>query len=423
MEQAPVSEQKQGLWQQALANPRIICILFLGFSSGLPLALTGATLQAWYTVAGVNIVTIGILSLVGQPYVFKFLWAPFMDRFRLPWLGRRRGWMISMQGLLVIGIAIMAFMHPSSSPLGLAIVALFVAFASASQDISLDAYRTDLLKPNERGLGASMNTAGYRVAMLVSGGLALVLASEIGWRSTYLIMAGLMALEMFVTYLSPNIEQLAKAPLSLREAVIDPFKEFLNRKSAIMILVFIVVYKLGDAFALSLSTTFLIRGVHFSLIDVGAIYKVVGLLATLLGVFVGGVLMLRMGLYRALMLFGILQAVSNFMFMVLAIVGKNYALMVATIGIESLCGGLATVAFVAFLMALCDHRFTATQFALLSALSAVGRVFVGPVAGVMVEHIGWAQFYFWSFIVALPGLVILRWLKSRVDFSAEKIGI
>ena len=421
MEELAARSVSHPTWWQALRHPRVVCILFLGFSSGLPLAITSSTLQAWYAVSGIDVVTVGVLTLVGVPYVWKFLWAPLMDRFRLPFLGRRRGWILLTQFLLMLGIGAMAFFNPKSTPWMLGAMGLFVAFMSASQDINIDAYRTDLLKPEERGIGAAMNTAGYRIAMLVSGGLALVMAGEIGFRATYLILAGLMAVQMIVTYLAPHTGQIVKAPETLYSAITDAFSEFFSRKSAILVLIFIVLYKMGDAFALSLTSYFLIKGLHFSLLDVGAIYKVVGLIATLIGVFIGGLLMVRMGLYRSLMLFGILQAISNLTFVLLAIAGKNYLMMVVAIAAEYTAGGLGTVAFVAFLMALCDHRFTATQFALLSALASIGRVFVGPMAGIMVEHIGWIHFYFWTFIFALPGLVVLRYLKLRVDFTSDKL--
>lgn len=396
------------------ANRRTVAILLLGFASGLPFTLSGSTLQAWFTVAGASTVTIGSLSLLGMPYVYKFLWAPLLDRFIPPWLGRRRGWILLMQMALVVVLVAMAFENPKISFWPLAILGFTLAFLSATQDIGIDAYRTDLLRTNEFGMGAAMNTAGYRVALLVSGGLALVLAGEMGWRITYLIMAGIMLIATLITLFSPPLEQPAAPPQTLSTAIAAPIKEFLSRKYAWSILIFIVLYKFGDAYALSLITAFLIR-TGFSLVDVGSIYKVVGMLATLMGAAAGGVLMTRLSMFRALWYFGFLQAASNLMFMWLAIVGKSFSLMVATIFIESFTGGLATVAFVAFLMALCDRRFTATQFAVLSALSAVGRVFVGPTAGLMQQHFGWVTFFFWSFFLALPGLALLLWLKNRID--------
>ncbi len=400
-------------------NRRMLSMLLLGFSSGLPLALTSGTLQAWYTVSGVDIVTIGFLATLGQPYVYKFIWAPLMDRYVPPLLGRRRGWMLAMQCCLVITIAAMAFFNPALSPWILAAIGLAAAFFSASQDTAIDAYSTDLLKPEERGVGAAMKVGGYRVAMIISGGVALLMAVAIGWRWTYLIMAMLMSVGILATLFGPEPRYEAKPPSSLGKAIVDPFKEFISRDGAIIILLLVILYKLGDAFALSMTTVFLIRGVDFSLVDVGTIIKIVGVGATILGVFLGGTIMSRIGLYRSLLFFGLLQAVSNLTLMWLAIVGKSYFLMVSSIFIEYLCGGMGTAAFVALLMGLCNHRYTATQYALLSALSAIGRVFMGPVAGVMVEHIGWVYFYFWSFIIALPGLLLLWCLRSQVTVAGQ----
>jgi len=402
-------------------SPRIFAVMLLSFSSGLPLALTGSTLQAWYTVAGANLMTIGILSMVGQPYVYKFLWAPVMDRFTPLKIGRRRAWVFLTQLLLVIALCVMAFLNPKHMPWLLATVALGVAFFAASQDVAIDAYRTDVLQIDERGFGASVTNLGYRIAMLVSGALSLILAAEIGWRSTYLIMAGLMMLGMVVTLRSPQPSEKLGVPNTFTEAVVEPFRDFMTQKNAMMLLVFMITYKIADVFALSLNTTFLIRGVGFSLIDVGSITKVVGLVGALLGSVIGGVMLPRLGLYRSLMVFGFLQIVSNLSFAILAIVGKNYAFMSASIFLDYFCGGLSSVAIIVFLMSLCNKRYTATQYALFSAVTAIGRVFIGPIAAATVEHVGWFQFYIWSFLIGLPSLMILWWLKHRVDFTAEQV--
>ncbi len=400
-----------------LSNKRMAAVLLFSFASGLPLALTTGTLQAWYTVAGVNIVAIGALSLVGQPYVFKFLWAPIMDRYRLFGLDRRRGWILLAQFLLVVGFIVMALLNPGGHALILAFAALAVATFSASQDIAIDAYRTDISMDHERGTAASLNTLGYRFAMVISGALALIMAQAIGFRSTYLIMAGLMGVQMLITVWAPRPIAIQNVPTTMRQAVIWPWQEFMSRKNIILILIFIVIYKLCDAFALSLTTPFFIRGIGFSLAQVGTVAKSVGLFASLFGVGVAGIIMPRIGLFNSLFYFGILQAVSNLAFMVQALVGKSLWVMGLSVFSENFCGGLSTVAFVAFLMAMCDRRFTATQFALLSALSAVGRVFVGPFAGVMVEHMGWAVFYFLTFLIGIPALLLLQWLRGKDYFS------
>jgi PAT family beta-lactamase induction signal transducer AmpG len=397
---------------------RLAVILALGFSSGLPLALTGGTLQAWMTVDGVDLSTIGIFTLVGLPYVWKFLWAPAMDRFVPPFLGRRRGWLVLTQLALAAGIAAMAFLSPRSDLTAIAWLALFVAFASASQDIVV-------VSREERGLAGALGVVGYRLAMLVSGALALVLVagsgwiSALGWRNTYLLMAVLMAVGVLAAFWGEEPSTAPAAPKTLREAVSDPLREFFSRPKAVWILVLLVLYKLGDAFAGSLTTAFLLRGAGFSLDDVGYVNKAVGLASTIVGVLFGGALMVRLRLYRALLGFGILQAASILTFMWLALAGKSYPVMVFAVGFENIAWGMGTAAFVALLMALCDHRFTATQYALLSALASFGRVYVGPVAGYATDPrylgLSWAVFFFSAFIVALPGLVFVWLLREEIE--------
>lgn len=400
---------------KTILTPRFFYIFLLGFSSGLPLALSGSALQAWYTVSHIDIVTIGFLGLLGQPYVYKFLWSPLLDRFKLPFLGRRRGWIIATQILLVCFIALMGCFNPAKTPLTLALLGLCVAFFSATQDIVLDAYRTDILLPEERGLGAANWVGGYRIAMLVSGGIGFIVADQIGWSRTYFLMALLMGIGIVTTLFSPKEPSNTFSPLSLTQAIIQPVKDFQERLPMIWIAIFIILYKLGDAFAMTLTTPFLIRGVGFSLTEIGIVVKGVGLLATLLGVFWGGGLMNRLGMYPALLLFGFLQAVSNLSFMWLALVGHNFTLMTVSIFVEQFCAGLGTAAFLAFLMTLCNVRYTATQYALLSALAAIGRVFVGPLSGMLVAAVGWPVFFLLSFFFALPGLMVLMLIRFRYN--------
>ena len=403
------------------SNRRIGVLLLLGFSSGLPLALTSGTLQAWATVEGLDIKTISFLTLVGSAYTLKFLWAPLMDRFvpRSPGiaaLGRRRSWMLVTQLALIGGIAAMGSLSPKHALVGLVAFAVLVAFFSASQDIAFDAYRTDVLRNEERGAGAAVSVLGYRLAMLVSGGLALVLADEfIGWRATFWLMSGLMAIGVVATFVAPEPEVVVKPPRTLDEAVVGPLKDFFTKQGAVVLLLLIVLYKLGDAFAGSLSTAFLIRGVGFSAGDVGRINKILGLVATIIGALAGGALMAKLGLYRALLTFGILQAVSNLGFWFLAVSPKNYWTMATAVGVENICGGMGTAAFVAFLMALCNRSYSATQFALLSALAAVGRTYLsGPFSGVLVEDLGWASFFAVTVVIALPGLALLWWQREAI---------
>jgi PAT family beta-lactamase induction signal transducer AmpG len=402
-------------------NPRVAVMLLLGFSSGLPLALTTGTLQAWATSDGLNIRTIGFLTLVGSAYTLKFLWAPLMDRYVPPLLGRRRGWMLVTQCLLIVSIAAMGAFSPKDAIVALAMVAVVVAFCSASQDVAFDAYRTDVLRKEERGAGAAVSVLGYRLAMLVSGGLALVLAdSFLGWQATYWLMASLMLIGVVATWFAAEPEVDVQPPRTLSEAVTGPLRDFFSREGAVLALLLIVLYKLGDAFAGSLTTAFLIRGAGFSVTEVGAINKVLGLLATIVGALAGGALMTRLSLYGALMLFGVLQAVTNLGFWFLAVTPKAYWSMATVVGLENLCGGMGTAAFVAFLMTLCRVRYSATQFALLSALAAVGRTYLaGPLSGVMVESFGWPVFFVCTFLIALPGLGLLWWQRRIVRALEE----
>jgi PAT family beta-lactamase induction signal transducer AmpG len=400
----------------AFRSRNILIVMLLGFSSGLPLALTAGTLQAWLAVEGVDIVTIGWFALVGQPYTYKFLWAPLMDRFQLPFLGRRRGWLAVTQVALLALVGTMGLLSPRDSPWLTALCALAIAFLSASQDIVVDAYRTDVLRAEERGAGAAVSVLGYRLAMLVSGAGALILADQwLGWHAMYWTMAALMLVGFAATWLAIEPTGAGTAPRTLQDAVTQPLAEFFSRPGAWSVLLLVVLYKLGDAFAGNLTTAFLLRGPGFSATEVGAISKGFGLVATIGGALVGGALMAKLRLYRALMLFGILQAVTNLGFMVLAMSGKSYPMLYAVIGAENLCGGMGTAAYVALLMALCDRRFSATQYALLSALSAIGRVYVGPLAGYLVGSLGWPVFFFCTFVIALPGIVMLYLMRRPID--------
>ncbi|OHE60050.1 MAG: muropeptide transporter AmpG [Thermodesulfovibrio sp. RBG_19FT_COMBO_42_12] len=399
---------------QVFRSRSIAVITFLGFSSGLPLALTGGTLQAWMTVAGVDIRTIGIFALVGLPYTLKFLWSPLMDRFVPPWLGRRRGWIVITQLSLIIGISAMAFSSPEKAYLLLAVLALMVAFSSASQDIVIDAYRTDVLKEQERGVGAAVFVMGYRIAMLVSGALALILSVHIGWRNTYLLIAGLIGVGILPTLLGPEPKKRVVPPQSLREAIGGPLKDYFSRNSAVSLLILIVLYKLGDAYAGTLTTVFLIRGIGFSVDEVGYINKGLGFASVIVGALFGGTLMVKLRLFSSLIVFGILQAVSNLSFMFLALMGKSYGMLVFAVAFENMAGGMGTAAFVSLLMAMCNHRYTATQYALLSSLAALGRIFIAPTSGFLVESIGWPGFFFITFLAALPGLWFLWWLRGAI---------
>lgn len=404
---------------EVFRSRRVAVVLLLGFASGLPLALTGSTLQAWLTVSGVDIKTIAWFSWIGVPYLLKFLWSPLMDRFVPPWLGRRRGWIVMTQAALVAGMLGMAATSPDDSLLLLGLFAVWVAFISASQDIVIDAYRTDILTVPERGVGAAVGVLGYRVAMLVSGGLALILADQIGWRPTYIAMAALMLIGVCSALWAPEPALPPAVPATLRAAVIEPLKDFFTRAGAVQLLGLIMLYKFGDALAGTLTTAFLIRGVGFTLTDVGVINKWLGFASLVVGALVGGTLLTRMSLYRALMWFGLLQAISNLSFMFLAWAGTSYAWLVFAVGFENLASGMGTAAFVALAMSLCNVAFSATQYALLSALASLGRVLFGPVTGELVAAFGWANFFFITFVAALPGLWLLWLLRGQLALTPQ----
>jgi len=400
--------------QKMLLNHRLLTILVIGFASGLPLALTGTTLQAWFTEAHVSLKAIGTLSLLGIPYTLKFLWAPFMDYYGFSRLGKRKGWMLLMQLALVISLLCLSQMDPATQTSSIGITALLIAFFSASQDISINAYTTDVLMPEERGLGAAYTVFAYRIAVLVSGGLALVFADYFGWESMYQFMAFLMLLTMVPTYFAPRVADTLSSAHNLYQNTLFALRDILRRDKIILILFFILFYKFGDALALSLITNFLLHGLGFTLTEVGLAYKTVSFIAMILGGFVGGIILIRWNIYRALLVFGLAQAFSNLTFAFLAYTGKHFLLMTASVFIENFCSGLSTAALLAFMMSLCNHRYTASQFALFSAVASLGRVFLGPVAAIMVENAGWMQFFIWSFVLCFPGILILTLLKNEV---------
>jgi PAT family beta-lactamase induction signal transducer AmpG len=509
------------LARQLARAHRMLVVTLLGFASGLPLALTGQSLQAWMTLDGLDIATIGFLSLVGLPYTFKFLWAPLMDRFDLPWLGRRRGWLVLTQLALAGLLWLLSHTSPSAALHVFALIAVAVAFASASQDVVIDAYRTDLLPAAERGFGASLAVLGYRLAMIVSGGIAFIWTDPAqaagggawSWPEVYRVMALLMVAAALVSatalpkvpsppmpptlarhdlvgfvavvaavgvgylltwQLFSPLAQLALAPwleasalpANLRQrwadlvalllglavtlplaawaarrarfhTLLNGLHSYFSQAGAWGFLAFIVLYKLGDAFAGALMTPFLLTGMGYSPAEVGVVNKVLGLWLTIGGALVGGLLMLKLGLWRSLMAFGVFQLLSNLGFWWLAVSGRGalpglelpafdwgfVALaqptpvdggLLMVIAFENISGGMGTAAFVAFLMSLCNHRFTATHFALLSAFAAIGRVWVGPMAGVLAQSIGWPAFFIVTTVAAAPALVLLWLLRQPV---------
>ena len=393
---------------------RLLATLALfGFASGLPLALVGSTLQAWFTAAGVDVKTIGALTLLQLPYAYKFLWAPLVDRFPLTRKSRRRGWLVLTQSLLGLSCCALAWSNPVTQIFPVLALAFVIAFVSATQDIAVDAYRAETLPTAQRGLGAGISVAGYRVAMLVSGAGALVLADHSGFRTSFLWIAVLFGLLALTTLVAPEADHVPPLPANLKEAFSSQLRSFFSRPGMLGFCALIALYKLGDAFAGSLTMTFLLRGQGFSLTEIGSIYKALGVTATIAGGVFGGVWLSRLGLYRSLLLFGVLQAVTNAGFWGLASAGKSLVGMIAVVALENFSGGMGTSALLALLMALCDQRYTATHFALLSAIASLARVFVGVPAG-QVAASGWAPFFAWSVVWSVPGLVIVWTMRRRI---------
>jgi PAT family beta-lactamase induction signal transducer AmpG len=408
-------------------NRKMAFLTLLGFSSGMPLYLTSQTLIAWLSVEGVDLTTIGIFALVGLPYSLKFLWSPLIDHFTLPvlgpLLGRRRGWMALCQMLLMVsisGIALVGWYGSASGSLNLRLIAaaaLVVAFVSATQDIVIDAYRIDVLSKPEFGAGAAVNTWGYRVALLVTGSAALILADRIGWPIAYLVMAACILPGLGASIGAPEPKNPGVPPATLQDAVIHPFAEFHRRlglKGTLMTLGFIALYKLGDNVASNMTSPFLLD-LGFTLTDIGVVRGGMGLTATIVGVFVGGALFSRLGVWRSLWLFGLLQAGTNIAYVILAQAGHNYPLMVVTINIEWFAQGLGTVALVAFLMSLCNHNFSATQYALLSSFIAINRDVAAAPAGFLAEAAGWSGFFLLTIALAVPALVFLWLIRDQIE--------
>jgi len=401
-------------WLKLVFSPRMLVAFVMGFSCGLPLLLTGSVLQAWLKKTGVDLGTIGLFNLVGLPYAFKFLWAPAMDRFTLRLLGRRRGWLLIAQLALIGSLVLLAFSRPAISPWWLAFMALLVTFFSASQDIVVDAYRREDLTDRQLGLGSSLYVNGYRVGMLLAGGGGLIIADQIGFRGTYLVMALSMLVGVVTTLVAREPEAPHGVPQSWREAVISPFIEYFSRPSALWILGFILLYKLGDILATSITTPFYLD-LGYSMTEIGAVVKLFGFWATIIGGLIGGVIMVRVGIYRSLWGFGVLQAISTTGFAVLAVWGFSLPMLTLVIAFENLSGGMGTAAYVAFMASQTDKRFTATQYALLSSVMGIPRVIVTAPSGYLAEWLGWFGFFIGCALIAIPGLLILLRFRKLVD--------
>jgi PAT family beta-lactamase induction signal transducer AmpG len=384
----------------------------MGFSSGLPLLLTLTVLQAWMKEEGVDLALIGAVTLVGIPYTLKFLWAPLLDRFTLPFLGRRRGWLLLIQLALMAAIAGLGQTSPAHFPVMAAAAAFLVTFFSASQDIVIDAYRREDLPDKELGLGSSLYINGYRIGMLLASGGGLILADRIAFSWVYLIMAGCLVPGVAATLLAPEPTHSAGSPVSLREAVVDPLVEYFRRRGALWILAFILLYKLGDSMASAITTPFYLD-IGFTKTQIGAVVKLFGFWATVGGTLIGGLVMVRFDIYRSLWLFGILQAASTAGFALLARIGDSVPLLSGVIAFENLSSGMGTAAFAAFMASITHKRFTATQYALLSSLMGVPRVMASAPTGLLAKVLGWEAFFIFCTLIAIPGLVLLKFIPEN----------
>ena len=397
---------------QLLISPKMVVMVLTGFSSGLPLLLTGSTLKFWMREEGLDLTTIGIFGLVGLPYTLKFVWAPLMDHLIPPFLGRRRGWMLLTQIALFVAIASIAFLNPTANLTALAIVCLLITFFSASQDIVLDAYRRESLLDEELGIGSSIFIYGYRLGMLVAGAFAFFLADQdsISWQSVYAIMGSFMLIGILTTLFAPEPSLPSDPPSSFREAVTGPFVEFFRRPQALMILLFILLYKIGDSMGSEMISPLMVD-LGVSKTEYATIVKLFGMIALIGGGLIGGVFVYRLGIYQSLWIFGILQMISTAGFTILAQIGANTMVLTGVIAFETISSGLGQTAFVAFMASMTNKRFTATQYALLTSLMGVPRVIAGSSTGFLAEWLGWGVFYVLCTVIALPGLLLISKIK------------
>ena len=397
-----------------IISPRMLVVYFLGFISGFPLAFTASTLQAWLTMNDVSLLSIGLLTLVGLPYSYKFIWAPFLDRYKLPLpllTHKRKSWISVLQLLLVAALVLLANVQPANHLYLVGILGCFIAFTSASMDIVIDAYRTEYLIDDERGIGSASFTAAYRLAMLVSGGVGLIYADHHGWPNFFYVSALVMFIGAAVVFVLPTTKEVTDQSTKYFAFLFNPFKEFLSRDYALTILLFIICYKFAEGYILSLATTFFLQKIHLTLTQVGVLFKTVSFVGVIFGAYLGGILLPRLGLYRSLMYFGVFQAVTSLLYVMLAIVGKGYALTAMTVAVETVSSGMATTALMAYFMSLCNKKYTGTQFAIFTAVMVIGRVVSGPMASIVVTQYGWAWMFFIGFIISFPGLLLLRHLR------------
>ena len=406
-----------------ICSGRMLVALLMGFACGLPLLLTISLLQAWMKEEGVDLTVIGLMALVGLPYTLKFLWAPFLDRFTLPFFGRRRGWLLVAQLSLIFSIVGLGLTDPGNNPWMVAFAAFLVTFFSASQDIVVDAYRREDLSDEELGLGSSLYVNGYRVGMLLASGGGLIMADHMSFFMVYVIMAACMLPGVLTTLLAPEPDVSAGTPKSLKEAVVGPLVDYFSRSGAVWILAFILLYKIGDQMASAMTMPFYLD-MGFSKTEIGTVVKIFGFWATIAGSLIGGVLMLRMGINRSLWIFGFLQALSTAGFAILAKIGYNISLLSGVIAFENLSAGMGTAAYVAFMASITNKKFTATQYALLTSLMGIPRVMASAPTGFLAKNIGWEGFFIFCTLIAIPGMLLLfkfaPWNTKRMEFTENE---
>jgi len=408
-----------------ICSGRMLVALLMGFACGLPLLLTISLLQAWMKEEGVDLTVIGLMALVGLPYTLKFLWAPFLDRFTLPFFGRRKGWLLAAQLSLIFSIVGLGLTDPGNNPWMVAFAAFLVTFFSASQDIVVDAYRREDLPDEELGLGSSLYVNGYRVGMLLASGGGLIMADHMSFFMVYVIMAACMLPGVLTTMLAPEPDVSAGTPKSLKEAAIGPLVDYFSRNGAVWILAFILLYKIGDTMASAMTMPFYLD-MGFSKTEIGTVVKIFGFWATIAGSLIGGVLMLHMGINRSLWIFGFLQALSTAGFAFLAKIGYNVGLLSGVIAFENLSAGMGTAAYVAFMASITNKKFTATQYALLTSLMGIPRVMASAPTGFLAKNIGWEGFFIFCTLIAIPGMLLLvkfaPWnpKDSRMEFAENE---
>jgi PAT family beta-lactamase induction signal transducer AmpG len=406
---------------EIIFSGRMLVALLMGFACGLPLLLTISVLQAWMKEEGVDLTVIGMMALVGLPYTVKFLWAPFLDRFTLPFLGRRRGWLLIFQVALIFSISGLGLTDPANNPWMVAFAAFLVTFFSASQDIVVDAYRREDFPDEELGLASSLYINGYRVGMLLASGGGLILADYMPFSSVYLIMAACMLPALFTTVLAHEPKITHGTPRNMRDAVFDPMVEYFSRQGAIWILAFIIFYKIGDTMAGAMTTPFYLD-IGFSKTEIGTVVKLFGFWATIAGALIGGVLMIRLGINHSLWVFGFLQAISTACFAILARIGYSVAVLSGVIAFENLSSGMGTAAYAAFMASITNKKFTATQYALLTSLMGIPRVVASAPTGFLAKNLGWETFFIACTVIAVPGMLLLFKVAPWNSGQAEKLG-